>query len=74
MDKNTITAIVLSTIVIIAGFTAQSIFFPSAPVPETATTEQVNEAVLSEPAVNSPEAAVLEPTQSAITLETGTVV
>ncbi len=72
MDKNTITAIVLSTIVIIAGFTAQSIFFPPQPAPLPAATEQVNEAVLAEPAVNSPEAAVLEPAQSAVTLETGT--
>lgn len=47
MDKNTITAIVLSTIVIIAGFTAQSIFFPPAAVPETETTALVNEAVPS---------------------------
>lgn len=45
MDKNTVTAIVLSTIVIIAGFTAQSIFFPPQDVPETAVTEPVNSAV-----------------------------
>lgn len=34
MDKNTIIAIVLSTIVIIAGFTIQNTFFPAAPANE----------------------------------------
>lgn len=38
MEKNTIIAIVLSTLVIIGGFTLQSIFFPT----ETATSKQVS--------------------------------
>lgn len=45
MDKNTIAAIVLSTIVIIVGFTAQSIFFPSQPVVENAVEAPVNQAL-----------------------------
>ena len=61
MDKNTIIAIGLSTLVIIAGFTIQNTFFPPEPLPATnaispATTTPTNNVVTSiidEPAIPS---------------------
>jgi YidC/Oxa1 family membrane protein insertase len=51
MDKNTIIAIVLSTIVVVAGFTLQNVFFPS----EHAQTTQQTEI----PATNANQASVV---------------
>ncbi len=63
MDKNTVIAIVLSTVVIILGFSIQTIFFPSDPI-QPGKTENVS---LSEP-VNVAQPASSQPQETTVSV------
>jgi YidC/Oxa1 family membrane protein insertase len=83
MDKNTIIAIVLSTLVIVAGFSVQSIFFPSQPVKQPQQTAiaapqndqtSSNSSTASTTTVSAPVQAMLETPQTESLVEEKSVV
>lgn len=80
MDKNTIMAIVLSTLVIVAGFSIQSIFFPNEPAKQPQQTaiaapqnDKASSTSSSTTAVSSPAQSMIETAQTESLVEEKTV-